>query len=229
MLNVTPVLICNLALDELPAAGILSLGDKSPEARACARQYPVASEELLGAGFPWGFATVRAELASLASNDRPGEWTSAYAAPGDMLLPARLLSDIQDDGRYEYTGQTVYANGSRAVLEYVSTAVTPEQFTPLFRKALVLLLASKICMPIKKDRTQRKELGAEAYDALMMAAAEAARRSPISYGDHVPDVLLARMGYEPGYALPPMVVEATGGEQIPDTDYAALFEAGLDF
>lgn len=83
--------ICNLALLRAGQTNtIASLGDASPEAKACAIAYPAARDELLTAK-RWPFATRSVVLALLSGVTRPG-WTYAYAVPKDMLAPQYLFS-----------------------------------------------------------------------------------------------------------------------------------------
>lgn len=112
--------IANEAIAELPAHPITSLDDGSREAEECARFLPGVVSETL-AYHDWEFARKRVVLAELA-NDRPGEWSHAYAMPGQVASPIKLVRPESA------TGAFTYATGS-GVSTYDIT-VTPSLFWP---------------------------------------------------------------------------------------------------
>lgn len=93
------VAICNLALDCIGTrSSIASLGENSPEAKACARQYEPALEAVLQAAH-WNFARKQISLSLLKDGtvtpDQgvPVPWCYEYAVPNDMLQ-ARYVMPI---------------------------------------------------------------------------------------------------------------------------------------
>lgn len=243
-MSVTPTHIANLALDELPAARITSLAERSVPAVACAGQYAQAVDEVLES-YPWSFAKVRAPVAETA-NPAPEQWVYAYALPHDCALPVRvynagsgLPSYTGTEGqqetalavpshyaidRFEIAGSLLLTNVPAATLEYISWSATG--FSPSFVRAVAAKLATRICMPIKKDARRRRELLEE--EAVMLDRAKAVdfNKQPRSYGNFIPDAIVARLGVAPDW-LPPRA--AGGVESIPDSDYTAIFLSELGY
>jgi hypothetical protein len=214
----TQIELCNRALDEIPAAQIITITEKSVQADVCRRHYPAVVGELLEKG-NWSDARAQAPLAALADNDRAPIWAVAYAAPSDMVMPVRLLpayspssdpdsfllpgqrlaspmSATDDPGLdFDIAGNTIYANTSGAVLEYVRLGpIGGGSMSHLFARAVVMELAARISMPIRKDTGIKRQLMAEAKLALDEALASNANRRPQTYGDFVPDAVAAMWG-----------------------------------
>lgn len=208
--------ICNLALDELPSATIVSISDTSLQAKACRRAYEQCLAELLE-NPQWGFAKRRIALAALAVNDRESEWGYAYSLPSAVGFPIRIVVEdqIDDPGtwllagqlvapqmvwpgesiHYEFSGSTFYTGVPDAVLEYIHADPDVATFGALFVKALALQLAARIAMPIKHSRELKDKLLQDAEVATQRALASSLNRNPHRYGDdYIPDVVRARMG-----------------------------------
>lgn len=81
--------IANEALAALPAHAITSLDDGSREAEECAKFLPGIVSELIGY-HDWAFVRRRIALAEV-TNDRPGEWSKAYALPGQLGSAIKLV------------------------------------------------------------------------------------------------------------------------------------------
>lgn len=247
-MNLSPVLVANLALDELPAPQITNFGENTLEAKVCARQYGVALAELLEFG-EWSFAIRRVQLAEV-DNDRTGEWGGAYALPDDVALPLRLVrvdpdpsgvvlqagqaepwrSPLGDLGiPYGFATGVIYTGGGGgAVLEYVTKEPKAQFVTAQFVKALVFLLASKIAMPLTKDRDLKDKLWQEAELYRDRAIAADLNRQVNTYGDNfIPAAIAAAVGglggvnYASSFDLPddPGIV--------PDLDVEQLFNEAL--
>lgn len=188
-------LFSNLALSQVPAGSITSLDENSIQARACKLWYPEVIRELLAKG-QWRFAMTREALA-VKTNDRPGQWAQAYAVPANLAIPAMVL-DSGGGGphQFEYTATTIYAQVPDASLDYVTGADTTSGYDGLFRSAVVALLASRICVPVTKNFKREAELIKAAEVAVDRALAANHNLNPQgnTYMDHVPDVLLARIG-----------------------------------
>ena len=210
--------ICNGALDELPAGTINSLDEDAPEARACKRRYQPTLEDLLGE-HDFDGAVRRAPLAE-TTNDRLGEWRYAYKMPENVASARRVLPSftaayvssayiIQPGqsvwtgigffpdnlgARYRVSGDKIYTDLPTAVLEYVSTAVDLSYFRPLFFRAFELELASRIVMPVLKDRGRQKELISMAELARQRAIADDLNNSPERTFNFMSEEALVRVG-----------------------------------
>lgn len=165
-MTLSAVEICNLALDNVPAAPINSLNDNTIAAEACRRNFGQAVEELMEMG-EWGFARRRAVLAEVA-NVRPGDWAAAYAAPNDMAFPLRLVPTAGGgrlQGRsleFDFADGTLWTGEGEVALEYISRSPAFSAMTAMFRNALACVLASRIVMPILRDPQRKQALLQEA-------------------------------------------------------------------
>lgn len=112
--------IANEAIAELPAHSITSLDDGSREAEECAKFLPGIVSEMIGY-HDWDFVRRRVVLAEV-TNDRPGEWSKAYALPGQMSSPIKLVRP------QSATGQFAFATGEGLTL--IDVLVTPVLFWP---------------------------------------------------------------------------------------------------
>jgi hypothetical protein len=112
--------IANEAIADLPAHPITSLDDGSREAEECARFLPGIVSELLGY-HDWEFVRRRVTLAEV-TNDRPGEWEFAYAVPGQVASPIKLVRPESA------TGALTFDSGYG--LSVYDVTVTPSLFWP---------------------------------------------------------------------------------------------------
>lgn len=206
--------ICNEALAEIGADSIASINEASVSAKECARWYNTTLADLLEL-HDWGFAIRRLSL-TLVPNDRAGEWAYAYAKPPTVASLIRILPGISDgdNGGYPACGLlrggrwddlpaipyvedagTIYANIRFAVLEYSSSAIDDALIPALFRRAFVYELASRLAMPIRKDRQVKGDLIKLALNARAIAMADDMNRYPRRDPVTLDDVSMARIGY----------------------------------
>jgi hypothetical protein len=207
--------IKNMALAEVPAKRIDAEDERSIEAEACEDNYRPALELLIDTIKP-DFATRRVTLAAV-TNDRSHEWAYGYALPSDMIVPVMILpfqaSDIAGsspdfpvagiargfEGRvpYRIAEGMIYTNVAEAVLEFISADVSEAVFQPIFARALAFELASRIVMPIKKDRVRQGDLVKAAEAWRERAKAEDMNRDRESPRDFVSETQLVREGVRP--------------------------------
>lgn len=209
-----PLAIKNMALDEVPTSRIQAEDENSVEAETVAAQYQPALEYLLE-DYDWDFAIRRATLAQV-TNDRSSEWEFAYRLPDDMLRPRFVLpfgADIAPDSvgypawgpwrgfegkvPMRIAGTTLYSTQENAILEYVSNAPAPATFTARFARALALEIASRVVMPIKKDRVRQGDLIKAAEVARERAKADEMNRDSESPRDFISESQLVRAGLMP--------------------------------
>lgn len=190
------IAICNIALAEVRASTIVSLGDDQPEARACAIHYDDCLATLLEA-HEWGFAKKRVALAALTVNDRSGEWAYAYGAPSDMASTTAIIypqqtpiSGVYYPWPYDYPrppfymsdfvfdAGVIYSNVDGAILEYVIENPDEGIMPAMFKRAVALDLASRLAVTLLNDRTMKGDLIQQAEAAKRRAMAEDLNRSP---------------------------------------------------
>lgn len=210
--------ICNGALDELPAGTINSIDEDDVGARACKRRYQPVLEDLLGE-HDYDAAIRRVALAE-TTNDRQGEWQYCYRLPESVASPRRVLPSYSaayisqaftilpgqtawtglgffPDNvgvRYRVANNRVYTDMPTAVLEYVTYDVDLAAFRPLFFRAFELELASRIVMPVLKDRGRQKELISMAEMARQRAMADDLNSSPERTFDFFSEEAFVRIG-----------------------------------
>lgn len=189
-MTLSAVEICNLALDNVPAAPINSLNDNTIAAEACRRHFTQAVEELMEMG-EWGFAIKRAVLSEIV-NEREGDWDRAYAAPNDMAFPIRMRPSGGGGllhGRsmeFDFSGGVLWASSGDVVLEYITRSPSFSSMTAMFRNALACVLASKIVMAIKRDRNEQAALlqQAEVWRDRALARSLNSNGQQQTYGDN---------------------------------------------
>lgn len=211
--------ICNLALAHLPAAEISSMNEDSLEARECRRFYPEVMADMLGGPHDWSFANQRVVLAGL-TNDRDFEWLYAYALPSNLGSPIRVIPDLEGAGiavpvplpgepyaetwgistgyietPYILEGTTLYSNVQNATLEFTINDVAGVNISQLAVRAISLDLASRICVPIKKDSDRETKLMQAAEAAWQRAIADDRNRQPENQGGYIAENIAARRGY----------------------------------
>lgn len=173
--------ICNVALAHLgDPANVASIDppEGSPQARYCARFYPIARDTVQEA-HTWAFNTRRAALASVAMPAAvEGEWLYAYALPADCLrafavyIPGQTEKGKTEDYTIESldSGQRViFTDAPDAYIRYVVRVVDTTKFTPAFVNALSYLIAKHVAGPLTKD-TGKVESMDKLYERAMAKA-----------------------------------------------------------
>ena len=160
--------ICNLALRQLGARRITSLGDSTEEARACNDVYERLRDDLLRA-HPWNFATVRASLAALSDTPAWG-YDNAFQLPTDSLRILEVNSNRS--GAYGNTGATSAweIEGSTIVsslaapldVKYTKREEDPNVFDAKFINTLAAFIAWQLAERLTQSNTKR-DLAKQAY------------------------------------------------------------------
>jgi hypothetical protein len=202
--------ICNMALAEIAAGPITDVTDGSIEAREVSRfAAPLLAEVSLWSD--WSWAVTRAALTEV-TNDRPAEWTHAYAVPANCARPL-TIRQVQDNAcwlpqggpfpfpvqdsiqlAFLHEGGLIYTNVENATLVYGAVLTDPTSLPPLVQRAFALELAARVAIPIRKDTGLARELGAAAELARARAIAEDYNqrvRRPASY---ISEAAFARAG-----------------------------------
>ena len=188
--------ICNIALSYLAKGRIMSLDDKTEEARQCRLHYELCRKRLLSA-YSWGFARRTVRLARLATTV-PG-WNHAYAYPAGCLKMIFLFDEesarhketqLQD---YEVvkigTVNAIITDTDNAWAEYVADEKDPEQFNMEFVEALARMLAYSMAMVLTGNanlvQTNYQFMQASVQEAKLISATERERETeyPHKYAD----------------------------------------------
>lgn len=148
--------ICNNALGRIGAARIMDIDDEdSKGARICKNAYEIQLRELLRLA-PWNFAKDRVQLAELTTAPAFG-WAKQFQLPTSFIRLVQFndLEAWQDDPSdfFEIEGRVLLTDEDTARIEFIKFVDDPNQYDALFTKALIVLLASEIAIPIRQDET----------------------------------------------------------------------------
>ena len=165
--------ICNNAIGRIGAQRIMDIDDEdSKSARICKNAYEINLREVLRLA-PWNFAKDRIQLAELSTAPVFG-WAKQYQLPTDFIRLVQFndLDAWQDEPSdfYEIEGRKLLTDEDTARIEYIKFVDDPNQYDALFTKALVVLLASEIAVPIRQDEALATRLLTE-FTSLKLPAA----------------------------------------------------------
>jgi hypothetical protein len=155
------VSICNLALQKLGSARIVSLSQNVPQAKSVAACYESQRDNELRK-YLWNFAKRRTTLA--ASAVPPAfMYEAAYPVPSDFLRlikPARLGLDWHLE---QHEGALAILSNDGAPLEvrYLARVTNPALFDPSFVEMLACKIAWQTCEDITQSNTKKAALAEE--------------------------------------------------------------------
>lgn len=188
--------ICNLALSYLAKGRIMSMDDKTEEARQCKLHYELCRKRLLSS-YSWGFAKRTVRLAKLAATV-PG-WNYAYAYPAECLKILLVFDEEsarhKEKERIDYetvnigTTKAVITDTENAWAEYVSDEKDPDRFNVEFVEALARLLAANMAMILTGNanlmQTNHQLMQASVQEAKLISVTERERETeyPDNYAD----------------------------------------------
>lgn len=149
-MTISPVDICNMAINRLSGESILAIGENTKEGRASNIHYPLARDFTL-AGFDWSFARSTEKLNRL---DAEHPFGYVYQLPNGCLRPLRLYPRIRGKRNWRIEGNTLIdmdrMNGDQ-YLEFTKRVEDSALFTMPFIDLLVLDLALRMCPVIAVD------------------------------------------------------------------------------
>jgi hypothetical protein len=145
--------ICNQALGRVGAPHVMDIDDaNNKSARVCKNTFEIAVREVARAG-DWNCLKDRIELGRLT--EAPVfEW--AY----QFQLPANFISLVELNGfpvtgtmgeDWEIEGNKLLTDAETAKVRFIGYNEKTHEWDPLFVNAVVVLLASKIALPIRQD------------------------------------------------------------------------------
>jgi len=155
--------VCNLALGRVGAQSIMSIDDEdSKGARVCLNAYEATVREVSRAG-EWNCLKKRATLARLTA--APAfEWAYQFQLPVDFISLTELNGvEYKDEPQdnWEIEGRLLLTDAEIAQVRYISYVEDTGIWDSLFTNAVVVLLASKIAVPIRQDEGMASALLSE--------------------------------------------------------------------
>jgi len=168
--------ICNLALQKVGAARILSITDNSREARSCSVAYDSCRRDELRK-HPWNFAVKRVVLAPDTAAPAFG-FDYQFTLPADclrVLLPRDNTLDWVVEGRKLLTNWSASpidisdTSGTALALRYIADITDPVQFDATFYRMLALNLALAIVEEHTQSNQKKQFLMQEYTEELRLA------------------------------------------------------------
>lgn len=159
---ITTTNIANMALARFGAQQITTTlaVEQSVQARQCRLHYDTVLLSLLRSN-RWRFAIRRAALVESSS-------VPAFGRLHQFDLPSDCVRVVDTESRvsYEVEGSLLLTDESAANIWYITSAIVPDQYEPLFLECFVLRLAIALVLPVAgKDyitvkQSLQQELGA---------------------------------------------------------------------
>lgn len=142
--------IANQSLGRVGAPPIMSLEDQDSKS---AREVKLVFEQSvreLGRSAEWNCLKARANL---AQSDVPAfGWSYSYLLPADFIRLVKLNGTTGDDypgDEWEIEGLSLLTDEEEAKIQYIAYKDDSNVYDPLFVDALVVLIASKIAVPLR--------------------------------------------------------------------------------
>jgi|SRR5215217_3713125 len=145
--------ICNQALGRIGSPHIMDIEDaNSKSARVCKETFEIAVREVARAG-EFNCMKKRIELGRLTE-------APAFGWPYQFQLPANFISMVELNGvfvsgvrgeNWEIEGDKLMTRAESAKVQFIGYDENTQNWDPLFVNAIVVLLASKIALPVRQD------------------------------------------------------------------------------
>ena len=144
--------ICNLAISWVAGNRITSLADdQSTEASLCRENYDSSRLAVLEER-EWTFALKRKVLNPLATAPVFG-FSAQFKLPADCLKVAEVKDPRGNDVNYVVEEDMILCNEAELNVRYTFDLDNTVKFSQLFTEALAAHVASKIALPLSKNRT----------------------------------------------------------------------------
>jgi hypothetical protein len=155
--------ICNQALARVGAQRIMDINDAdSKSARVCLNAFEATVREVAAAG-DWKCLKKRATFNKLATPPA-FEWAFQYQLPADFISLVELNGvdyHGQPSDEWDIEGRVLLTDAETAQARYIAYVEDTTVWDPLFTDAVVVLLASKIAVPIRQDEGMAAQLKEE--------------------------------------------------------------------
>lgn len=160
---VTITNICNQALGRIGSPHVMDINDaNSKSARVCKETFELAVREVAKSG-DWNCLKKRLALGRLT--EAPAfEWTYQFQLPANFISLVEL-NGVEVTGMlgemWEIEGDRLMTDAAEAKVRFIGYDEETHKWDPLFVNAVVVLLASKIALPIRQDDSLAQALLSE--------------------------------------------------------------------
>lgn len=164
--------ICNQALARVGGKTIMDIDDdEAKNARVCKNVFEAVVREV-GRQADWNCLKARSELGQLSTAPAFG-WDYQYQLPSDFLRLTHLNGieyhgQVQDE--YEIEGTVLLTDAESAKVQYIKYSEDTPKWDALFTNAVVVLLASRIAVPLRQDENMAQALLTE-YERIALPQA----------------------------------------------------------
>lgn len=146
------IALWNMALALVGDDQANGIDDDTRQARVCRAHYASARDSTLAA-HPWNCATTRVSLARLATDPQWG-FSAAFQIPADCLR-VKMVYGI---GEWRREGSAILCNAPSCEIAYVRRLEDTTQYTPLLFSAVAHLMASRMAVPLARDKDLQRTL-----------------------------------------------------------------------
>lgn len=200
--------ICNEAISEFGDKQITSLTDGSVNAIRCSNLYQTTRDATLEA-YDWTFARKRKALTKLAGSP-VFEFDNKFQLPNDCLRPLytgdelssgwpyRVPPSVQsvwvntDEKLWQVEGRTLLSNDDTVDLIYTARITSPDDWTSMFKEAVVAHLAARLAYAITRSIQAKRDWMAY-YQSLVEEAASVDAQVGDDEGWHRDDITIERI------------------------------------
>lgn len=169
--------ICNLALNMLGIAPIISFDEDNNNARLCARFFPICRDSALR-DHSWSFADKACQLVPLDGVESIDEELKVVCAiPGDCIAARYIMYDRP----FRMWGRRIMVDAVPATLIYTARIEDTLLFDPLFVECLQYMLATEMAMCNTRDGNLVKFYRQEYERRLLLARSIDSRENRNQY------------------------------------------------
>lgn len=160
--------ICNLAISWVAGKRITSLDDdQSTEAILCRENYDPSRKAVLEER-EWTFALKRIVLNPMVDTP-PFGFSKQFKLPADCLKVVSCQDANLNDVEYVIEEDLILSDEAAAYIRYTFDLTNTTKFSQLFTEALAAHIASKIALPLSKNRSLMADMLAKYDDHLERA------------------------------------------------------------
>ena len=152
--------LCSRALQRVGCKAITSFDDNTTESIVAGREYDPLLEAKLCGPPRWRFAATQYDL-NLVTGEPKARWSYIFQIPADCLV-LHAVTDGQVPVPYDRYGDKIYADQDQGLVADYTYRPDESLFPAYFREALVVELAAKFALGIKRNSSMAADLRGEA-------------------------------------------------------------------